>query len=140
MFAQWGVGAGRISWSRQSRVLAVSQELAAATASTATTHHHQQQQHQQQLPAPHHSSPSSSADEPTPDGCVQNVPGGVANISEHGRGGGKRVAVWRLNRRHKMLFHQWVLGKLSSHQLLEMSEHELRADPSLATALVGYWS
>ena len=36
-----------------------------------------------------------------------------------GGAGGKGVgqgcgAIWRLNRSHKMLFHQWVLGRLSA--------------------------
>mmetsp|Transcript_24195 Transcript_24195/g.78849 ORF Transcript_24195/g.78849 Transcript_24195/m.78849 type:complete len:102 (-) Transcript_24195:2545-2850(-) len=34
------------------------------------------------------------------------------------RGGDPTFPVWKLNRKHKMLFHQWVLGKKTDEELI----------------------
>ena len=49
------------------------------------------------------------------------------------------AAIWRLSRRHKMVYHDWLRGQVTGLEALELSEQVLRQDASLARAALGGW-
>ena len=49
------------------------------------------------------------------------------------------AAIWRLSRRHKMVYHDWLRGRVAGLEALELSEQVLRQDASLARAALGGW-
>ncbi|EKX40908.1 hypothetical protein GUITHDRAFT_153949 [Guillardia theta CCMP2712] len=53
------------------------------------------------------------------------------------RGGDPTFPVWKLNRKHKMLFHQWVLGKKTDEELISEYRSLLASDNSLMSSLIG---
>mmetsp|Transcript_17475 Transcript_17475/g.39570 ORF Transcript_17475/g.39570 Transcript_17475/m.39570 type:complete len:419 (-) Transcript_17475:34-1290(-) len=55
-----------------------------------------------------------------------------------GRGEGT-FPVWKLNRKHKMLFHQWVLGKKKDKDVLEEYCSLLASDKSLVSSAIGFF-
>ena len=49
------------------------------------------------------------------------------------------AAIWRLSRRHKMVYHDWLRGRVAGLEALELSEQVLCQDASLARAALGGW-
>lgn len=64
---------------------------------------------------------------------------GQASASSLGQAQDEMAAIWRLSRRHKMVYHDWLRGRVSGLEALELSEQVLRQDASLARAALGGW-
>ncbi|MGB1591389.1 MAG: hypothetical protein ACPIOQ_01450, partial [Promethearchaeia archaeon] len=63
----------------------------------------------------------------------------ASSASSPCQGRDEMAAIWRLSRRHKMVYHDWLRGRVAGLEALELSEQVLRQDASLARAALGGW-